>query len=159
MIAIRQYDQSVASFLESAGVTLVAAIVAACWHALSRNDKPEAQELAIGFDLVVATMVLQSGFIPASQGLGLEFRWAGLVVLFVLLTAMAVATKMFGFDKSKHLFRREESGRRVIYTPVDQMTGTAAWATSILGGAMLCAFWWLNVNIGLVVLAWKGVLH
>jgi hypothetical protein len=54
----------VISFLESAGVALIAALLTACWHALSRNEKPEIPELAIGFDLLVATMVLQSGFLP-----------------------------------------------------------------------------------------------
>ena len=69
-----------ASLLESVGITLVAALLTACWHILSRNEKPEAQDLAVGFDLLVATMVLVSGFLPGSHGLGLDFRWAALVV-------------------------------------------------------------------------------
>jgi hypothetical protein len=149
----------VASFLESAGVTLVAAFVAACWHVLSRNEKPAPQELAIGFDLVVSAMVLQTGFLPGSHGLGLAFRWAGLVVLFIVLTAMGVVTKMVGYDKSSDLYRREMAGKRVSYTAVDRLTGRTALLTSMLGCAMLCVFWWLNVNIGLVVMAWKEVLH
>jgi hypothetical protein len=40
-----QYDHGVASFLESAGITLTAAFLTACWHILARNEKPEAQEL------------------------------------------------------------------------------------------------------------------
>jgi hypothetical protein len=155
----QQYDHDVVSFLESAGVTFVAAFLAACWHVLSRNEKPEAQELAVGFDLMVATMVLQSGFLPGSRGLGLDFRWAGLVLLFVMLTAMAVATKMFGYEQSSSLRRREGSGRGTRYIPVDRMTGKTAWGTSIAGSAMLCVFWWLNVNLGLVVAAWKEIFH
>jgi len=145
----------VTSFLESAGVTLLAAFVAACWHVLARNEKPEAQELAIGFDLLVAAMVLQSGFLPGSHALGLAFRWAGLVLLFIMLTAMAVATKMWGYEPGGELYRREGSGKRVRYIAVDRMTGKTAWATSIAGTAMLCAFWWLNMNIGLVLTAWR----
>jgi hypothetical protein len=152
-----------ASFVESAGVTIVAAILAACWHILVRNEQPEAQELAIGVDLMVATMVLLSGFLPGSRGLGLAFRWAGLVVLFIMLTALAVATKMYGYKPSSStLYRRDESaGGRRQYIPVnrDRMTGVVAWTTSIIGSAVLCAFWWLNLNIGLVVAAWKGALH
>jgi hypothetical protein len=154
-----EYDHNVASFLESAGVTFVAAFVAACWHVLSRNEKPEPQELAIGFDLVVSAMVLQTGFLPGSHGLGLDFRWAGLVVLFIVLTAMGVVTKMVGYDKSSELYRREKSGKRAYYTAVDRMTGRTALLTSMLGCAMLCIFWWLNVNIGLVVTAWQEVLR
>jgi len=140
-------------------VALLAAFVAACWHVLSRNEKPELQELAIGFDLVVSAMVLQTGFLPGSHGLGLAFRWAGLVVLFVVLTAMGVVTKMVGYDKSSDLYRREMAGKRASYIPVDRLTSRTALLTSMLGCAMLCVFWWLNVNIGLVVAAWKEVLH
>ena len=147
------------SFLQSAGVTFVAAFLAACWHVLSRNEKPEAQELAIGFDLMVATMVLQSGFLPGSHSLGLDFRWAGLVLLFLMLTGMAVATKMFGYEQSSSLCRREGSGRARRYVPVDRMTSKNAWFTSIAGSAVLCVFWWLNVNIGLVIAAWKETFH
>jgi hypothetical protein len=149
----------VASFLESAGITLVAAFLTACWHILVRNEKPEAQELAIGFDLVIATMVLLSGFLPGSHGLRLDFRWAALVLLFAMLTAMAVATKMFGYGQSSRLYRRDDLGTRVRYITVERMTSKTAWITSIAGSVVLCVFWWLNVNIGLVVAAWKGVLH
>lgn len=149
-----------ASFLESVGVTLLAAFVAACWHILSRNEKAEVQELAVGFDLLVSAMVLQTGFLPGSDGWDLGLRWGGLALISVIaLPVMAVATKMWGYEKSKHLRWRRESGRRVDYDPVEQMTSKAAWFTSIAGSAMLCVFWWLNVNIGLVVTAWKGAVH
>jgi hypothetical protein len=150
-----------ASFLESAGVTIVAAILAACWHILARNEKPEAQEFAIGVDLLVATMVLLSGFLPGSRGLGLDFRWAGLVVLFFMLTALAVATKMYGYKPSSStLYRRAVSARgktQYIEVDSDRMTGVVAWITSIVGSGVLCAFWWLNLNIEFVVHAWKGL--
>ena len=146
------------SLLESAAITLVAALLKACWHILARNEKPEAQDLAIGFDLMVASMVLVSGFLAGSHGLRLDFRWAALVVLFIMLTTMAVATKMFGYEPSTRLYRREE-GARARYIPMDRMTTRTAWATSIAGSVVLCTFWWLNVNIGLVVAAWKGLLR
>jgi hypothetical protein len=149
----------VASFLESAGVTLVAALLTACWHALALNEEPEAQDLAIGLDLIVATMVLQSGFLPGSHDLQLAFRWAGLVVLFSMLTAMAVVTKKFGYEQSSRLYRRDGSAKRRRYSPVERMTGKTAWVTSIAGSVVLCVFWWLNVNIGLVVCAWKEAFH
>jgi hypothetical protein len=152
-----------ASFVESVGVTIVVAILAACWHMLVRNEKPEAQELAIGVDLIVATMVLLSGFLPGSRGMGLAFRWAGLVVLFIMLTALAVITKMYGYKPgSTTLYRREESaGGQRKYIEVDsyRLTGVVAWTTSIAGSAVLCAFWWLNLNIGLVTAAWEGAFH
>jgi hypothetical protein len=159
LTARRQYDHRVASLLESVGVTLLAAFLTACWHVLSSNEKPGAQELAIGPDLLIATMVLESGFLPASQGLELEFRWAGLVLLSIILTAMAALTKLHGYEKSSDLYRRDESGSSRRYIAIDRMTSTAAWVTSIFGSAMLCVFWWLNINIGLVVAAWKGALH
>jgi hypothetical protein len=150
-----------ASFLESVGVTIVAAFLTACWHVLARNEKSEAQELAIGIDLMVATMVLLSGFLPGSSGSEGDVRWAGLVVLFAMLTAVAVFTKMFGYKPDSPLYRRDESGKRRNYTEVhrEQMTATAAWTTSIAGCVVLGAFWWLNLNIGLVVAAWKGAFH
>lgn len=147
------------SFLESAGVTFIAALLTACWHALSRNDKPEAPELAIGFDLIVATMVLQSAFLPGSRGTDLGYRWAGLVLLFLMLSAMALYLRMRGYEKSKYMFRREGTASRPRYHAVDRMTSKAAWGTSIFGCVMLCAFWWLNTNIGLVADALKGTLH
>ncbi len=150
-----------ASFLVSAGVTLAAAFFTACWHALALNEEPEAQDLAIGLDLIVATMVLQSGFIPGSHDLRLDFRWAGLVALFFILTGMAVATKKWGYEQSSGLYRRDESTKRRSYIPVERerLTGKAAWVTSIAGCVVLCVFWWLNVDIGLVVCAWKGAFH
>jgi hypothetical protein len=149
----------VVSFLESAGVALVAALIAACWHSLSRNEKPDARELAIGFDLLVSAMVLQFGFLPGSRGSAVGFRWASLVLLFLMITAMAQITRMRGYEKSEDLFRRDDSGSRRIYRPTDQMTEKAAWYTSIFGSAILCVFWWLNMNIGLVIAVWKGVPH
>jgi hypothetical protein len=152
-----------ASFVESVGVTIVAAILAACWHLLVRNEKPEAQELAVGVDLMVATMVLLSGFLPGSHGMGLAFRWAGLVVLFLMLTTLAVITKMYGYKPSSStLYRRDESaGGRRQYIEVDseRLTGVVAWSTSIAGSVVLCAFWWLNLNIALVAAAWEGAFH
>lgn len=150
-----------ASFFESVGVTIVAAFLTACWHVLARNDKSEAQELAIGIDLMVATMVLISGFLPDSTGSEADVRWAGLVVLFAMLTAMAVFTKMFGYEPGSLLYRRDDSGKRRNYIEVhrERMTATAAWTTSIVGSAALGVFWWLNLNTGLVVAAWKGAFH
>lgn len=144
------------SFLESAGVALVAALLTACWHALSRNEKPEVPELAIGFDLLVATMVLQSGFLPGSHGAELGYRWSGLVLLFLMLSALALYLRMRGYEKSEDMFRREGTAKRPRYIAVDRMTSRAAWGTSIFGCAVLCAFWWLNTNIGLVADALKG---
>ena len=160
----QQYDRGVAflespAFLESVGITLVAALLTACWHALALNEEPDAQELAIGLDLIVATMVLQSGLLPGSHDLGLDFRWAMLVVLFCALTAMALLTKKFGYEQSSGLYRRDESTSARRYIPVERMTVTAAWVTSIAGSLVLGVFWWLNVNIGLVVSVWKGAFH
>ena len=145
------------SFLESVGVTLVAAILTSCWHVLSSDEKPEGQELAFGFDLVVATMVLQTGFLQESRGTELNYRWAALISLFLIITVMAVATKMFGYEESSRLYRRTGPGKR--YTPVKQLTGKAGWFTSIGGTVTLCVFWWLNANIGHVVTVWQGVVH
>jgi hypothetical protein len=155
----RQYDRDVVSFLESVGVTLVAAILTSCWHVLSSDEKPEGQELAFGFDLVVATMVLQTGFLPGSRGMELNYRWAGLVSLFLIIIAMAVATRMFGYGESSQLYRRTGSGKGARYTPVKRLTSKAGWLTSIGGTVTLCGFWWLNANIGHVVTVWQGVVH
>jgi hypothetical protein len=147
------------AFLESVGITALAAALTACWHSLGENEKPDAHELAIGPDLIVATMVLQAGLIPGSHVLVTEFRWAGLVALFCALAAMALFTKKWGYKQDSGLYRRDESTKARRYIPVERMTVTWAWVTSIAGCLVLGVFWWLNVNIGLVVSVWKGAFH
>jgi hypothetical protein len=146
-------------FLESVGVTLVAALLTACWHALAQNEKPDPRELAVGFDVVVAAMVLQAGFIPGSKGLEVGLRWAGVALLFIILTAMGVATKFFGYEESPSLYRKVMKGKRTTYEPMERMTSSAAWITSIAGCVVLGTLWWLNVDIGFVVSEWRGLLH
>lgn len=143
----------------SVGVTILAALLTACWHALSRNEKPDPSELAVGLDLLVAAMVLLSGFIPGSHGQRLVFRWVGVALLSVMLTAIAVALKIFGYEKSEHLYRLTMVGARRTYLPADRMKRWAAWITSIVGCLMLAAIWWLNVDIGIVVSWWKEHMH
>lgn len=104
-------------------------------------------------------MVLETGFIPGSSGSDLGVRWAGLALLFLMLTAMAVWMKMYGYKESDDLCRRHESGGRRHYVEVETMTSTAAWLTSIGGCAILCVFWWINMNIGVVDAALKEVLR
>jgi hypothetical protein len=144
----------VVAFLASAGVTLVGALFAACWHILARNGSPEFEDLAVGFDLLVAAVVLEFGFLPGSRGAEIAVRWAGVGLLFLMLMGMAVATRFLGYDP---VCIYTSAGKTDL--PVYSMTRKAVWVTSILGSVMLCAFWWLNVNIGIVVSAWKGVLH
>lgn len=150
---ILQYDRLVIAFLASAGVTLVGAVFAACWHILTRNGDPEFEDLAVGFDLLVAAVVLEFGFLPGSHGLEVGFRWAGVGLLFLMLMGMAVATRFLGYDP---VCIYASLGRPKL--PVYRMTSKAVWVTSIVGAVVLCILWWLNVNIGLVVSAWKGVL-
>ena len=142
------------ALLASAGVTLAGAIFAACWHILARNGKPEFEDLAVGFDLLVAAVVLEFGFLPGSYGPEVSARWAGIGLLFLMLMSMAVVTRFLGYDPV------------CIYTshghpdlPVYRMTSRAIWVTSTVGSVVLRVFWWLNVNIGLVVSAWRRVLH
>ena len=150
-----------ASFLQSAGVALLAAFVAAGWHVLARNEKPEPQELAVGFDLVVSAIVLETGFMPGSQGTQLVLRWIGVTVLLLMLQAMAVLTRMFGYKKSDELFRRHLTAKGHVrkYENLKRLTGAAALVTTGVGGAILCVFWWLNMNIGWVNAAWREVLR
>lgn len=105
-------------------------------------------------------MVLETGFLPGSHGSDLGFRWAGVALLFLMLTAMALFTKMYGYKESEELVRPHRAAGRVHhYEKVQRMTGTAAWLTSIAGSVILCVFWWLNLNIGAVESAWREVLH
>jgi hypothetical protein len=144
----------VIAFLASAGVTLVGAFFAACWHILARNEEPEFEDLAIGFDLLVAAMVMEFGFLPGSHGLEVGVRWAGVGLLFLMLMGLAVATRFLGYDRVR-IYKC--SGQPDLH--VFRMTSKTVWVTSIVGSVVLCVFWWLNVEIGLVVSAWKGVLH
>jgi hypothetical protein len=146
----------VVSFLQSVGVTFAAAFLAACWHILARNGPPEAEDLAIGFDLVVAAIVLQFGFLPRSHGQVADAGWTGLVLLFAMLMGMTVATRMYGYDPVR-IYRPSDTADGVL--AIYRMTGKSAWVTSMVGSGVLCVFWWLNVNIGLVVTAWKEFLH
>jgi len=150
-----QYDHLViAAFLASVGVTLAGAIFAACWHILARNGKPEFEDLAVGFDLLVAAVVLEFGFLPGSHGQEVSLRWAGVGLLFLMLMGMAVATRFLGYGPVRTYTHPSEPD-----LPVYDMSHKAVWVTSIVGSAVLCAFWWLNVNAELVVSAWKGMLH
>lgn len=151
---VQQYDHRMTDFLASAGVTLAGALFAACWHILARNGKPEFEDLAVGFDLLVAAVVLEFGFLPGSHGLEVSLRWAGAGLLFLMLMGMAVATRFLGYEP-EHTYT--SPGKPDL--PVYDMTRKAVWVTSIVGSVVLCVFWWLNVNVGLVVSAWKGVLH
>ena len=72
-----------------------------------------------------------------------------------MLMAMR-ATRMRGYDPVR-LYRPTTHGEADL--PVYRMTGKAAWITSIAGSVVLCVSWWLNVNVELVVSAWKGILH
>ena len=126
---------------------------------LARNEKPEPQELAIGIDLVVAAMVLLSGFLPGSSGSVLDFRLVGLGALFVMLTAMALLMRMYGYKTDSSLYRRDETTKRYFKVQRERLTGATGWSTSIVGCVVLGGFWWLNLNAGLVAAAWKGAVH
>jgi hypothetical protein len=144
----------VIAFLASVGVTLAGATFAACWHILARNGEPEFEDLAVGFDLLVATVVLELGFLPGSHGLEVSLRWAGVGLLFLMLMGIAVATRFLGYEPVRTYTSPGKSD-----LPVYDMTRKAVWVTSIVGSVVLCVFWWLNVNVGLVVSAWKDVLR
>jgi hypothetical protein len=150
-----------ASFGESVGITVVAAFLTAAWHILARNEKPELQELAIGIDLTVATMVLLFGYLPDSSGSVLDFRLIGLGALFVMLTVMALLMRRYGYEPDSPLYRRTYRGKRREYieVPRERLTGVAGWGTSMFGCVVLGVFWWLNLNVGLVVASWKGAGH
>ncbi len=148
-----------ASFGDSVVVTIAAAFLTAGWHILARNEWPEPQELAIGIDLIVASMVLLSGFLPGSGGLVLDYRLIGLGALFVMLTAMAVFMRMYGYKPDSLLYRRDDKSRKYTKVERERLTGTAGWTTSIVGCVVLGGFWWLNLNVGIVVAAWKGAGH
>jgi hypothetical protein len=145
------------AFLAAVGVTVVGAFFTVCWHILARNEKPEFEDLAIGFDLLVATAVLEFGFFPGSQGLALSFRWAGVVALFIMLTGMAVLTKFCGYQPSYTYANLENPGLPDL--SVARMTSKAVWLTNIAGCVVLCTFWWLNVNIELVISVWRDVFR
>jgi len=144
----------VISFLESVLVTLAGAAFAACWHIFARNGQPAVEDLAFGFDLIVAAMVTQLGFLPGSHGLEVNIRWIGWGVLLVILMGMTVFTRFCAYEDLRVYMLAGHPD-----LPVWPMKRNAVWVTSIIGCVVLCVFWWLNVNIELVVSAWTRVLH
>jgi hypothetical protein len=144
----------VLAILQSVGITIAGAFLAAGWHVLARNGQPESEDLAVGFDVLVAAMTIQLTFIRFSHGLVADVRWWGFVLLFVIIMAMAVATRMHGYGPVIVYSRPGEDD-----LPLYRMTTQAALVTSALGCAALCSFWWLNVNIDLVIRTWKELLH
>jgi hypothetical protein len=140
-------------FIDSVVLTVVGAGVTAGWHILSKDGPAEAGDLAVGFDVLVGAVIMQVAFIPGSHGQVVAVRGAGVGILFFGLMIMAVVMRFCGYEPAR-TFR---SGREKLI--VYPMKHRAAVVTTSIGCVVLGAFWWLNVNIGLVLSAWKGVLH
>jgi hypothetical protein len=98
-------------------------------------------------------MTIQLTFIHGSQGLVADLRWWGLALLFAIVMAMAVVTRMHGYEPVVVYSRPGEDD-----LPVYRMTAKAGFITSSVGCAALCGFWWFNVNIELVIRTWKELL-
>jgi hypothetical protein len=148
----RSYYHSVVAFIVSVVLTAVGAAVSAGWHVLSRNGSPEFEDLGVGFDILVGAMVMQVAFIPGSHGEQAPVRWGGVGVLFIMLMVMAVATRFHGYLPA--VIYRSDGREDLILYP---MKSAAVKVTSSIGCAVLCAFWWLNVNIEWVLKVWKDL--
>lgn len=143
-----------AAFIVSVVLTAAGALVTAGWHVLSRSGSPEFEDLGIGFDILVGAMAMQVAFIPGSHGEEAPVRWGGVGVLLMILLAMAVATRFLGYGPALTYTRPGEEDM-IVY----RMKSRAVTVTSCTGCAVLCAFWWLNVNVEWVLEAWKDLLH
>ena len=99
-------------------------------------------------------MTIQLTFIRGSHGLVADLRWWGFVLLFAIVMAMAIATRMHGYAPVVLYSSPGEDD-----LPVYRMTTKASVVTSTLGCAALCSFWWLNVNIELVIRTGKELFH
>ncbi len=128
--------------------------MAAGWHVLSKNGTPETEDLGVGFDILVAAIIMQVAFIPGSHGKEIPVRWAGVGILFLALMIMAVITRFRAYDPALS-YSRSGSEDLIVY----HMKSRAVTVTSSVGCAVLCAFWWLNVNLQWVLTAWKELLH
>jgi hypothetical protein len=144
----------VVAFIISVVLTAVGAVVTAGWHVLSKNGSPEFADLGVGFDILVGAMVMQVAFIPGSHGEEAPVRWAGVGALFVILMVMAVVTRYSGYGPALTYSRPGEEDL-IVY----RMKPKAVKVTSSVGCALLCAFWWLNVNVDWVLGSWRDLLH
>lgn len=141
------------AFIVSVVLTAAGAIVTAGWHVLSRHEPPKFEDLGVGFDILVGAMIMQVAFIPGSRGREAAVRWAGVAVLFLVLTTMAMLTRFLGYDNGQRYWRGGED--LILYT----MKSSAVKLTSAIGCGLLCTFWVLNEHIGWVVSALKGLSH
>ena len=149
----RLYYHRVIAFIVSVVLTAAGAIVTAGWHVLAKNDPPEFEDLGVGFDILVGAMVMQVAFIPGSSGQEAAVRWAGVGVLFLMLTIMAVLTRFLGYDAGQKY--SGPGGDLTVYP----MKSSAVKVTSGIGCCVLCAFWVLNEHIGWVLSALKELSH
>jgi hypothetical protein len=132
-----------ANFATAVGLGVGGVVVAALWKISSKNDPPDAEDLAMGFDLFAAALVLQISFIAGSQSAQVTLRWIGLASLFFLPLVMGVFMRFFGYEKTS--------------LGGWEMTTRTAVVTSITGGLALPACWLVNVYATEVIHLWKSV--
>jgi len=164
--ATRQYDHPVIAFLESVGVTVLGALFAGIWHGLVRPGKAGLEDLAVGFDLLVAALVTEFAFLADAHGTYLPARWGAVILLLIALPVMAFITNWLGYgDPIEYL--EEENITRGGLAPwemprrkqaVYELKSKAVLVTNIVGSIVLCALWWLNVDVAQVVSSWKKVV-
>ena len=146
------------TFVVAVVLTVAGFIVAAGWHVLSKNDPPKFEDLGVGFDILVGAMVMQITFIPGLSGQEGLVRWAGVVVILLVLFVMAVITRYRGYEDGQEYSRPGERGQEEKLTIYPMKASAVKWTTSIACG-VLSAFYVLNEHIGWVLSALKELSH
>jgi hypothetical protein len=154
----KQYDHPVIAFLESVGVTVLGALFAGIWHGLGRPGTAGREDLAVGFDLLVAALVTEFAFLADAHGAYLPARWGGVFLLLIALPVMAYITKWVGYEDPIDYIRDEPTGRGPRRRAVYEIKSKAVLMTDIAGSILLCALWWLNVDAAQLVSDWKKVV-
>lgn len=137
------------------------ALFAGIWHGLARPGKAGLEDLAVGFDLLVAALVTEFAFLADARGTYLPARWGGVIVLLIALPVMAFITNWVGYEDPIYYLREDgDAGgsrgprRRAVY----EIKGKVVLWTNVAGSTLLCVLWWLNVDVAGVVADWKKVV-
>src|SRR5205809_6126093 len=105
--AISNTITRVIAFLESVGVTALGALFAGMWHGLGGPGAAGLEDLAVGFDLLVAALVTEFAFLADANGTYLPARWGGAFLLLIALPVMAFITKWVGYKDPVDSIRDE----------------------------------------------------
>jgi len=130
-------------------------VLASTSHIMSGSGRPDTSDLALGVDVIAGAIVMQIAFIPGSHGEEASLRWGGVLVLCWILLAMVVHTRFYGWERGT-IYSAPGNAEYVL---TFEIKPRVAIVTTSISCAILCLFWWLNVNVELFMRVWKELSH